>query len=163
MEEFESNLAARTSGADKDRFERPLLNPLAPRYAANIYTQSNSAFWLEFSDTHTALTRAVPLFLAIEQFLFDNNRLPTTLDELIPRYIATIPIDPFSGKPLLYKVSPPGTDSNIPNTYAIYSTGPDQVDHGATFPLMDRTNPELKPQFPDTPLITMPPQPPHRN
>jgi len=163
LEEFESNLAARTSGADKDRFERPLLNPLAPRYAANIYTQSNSAFWLEFSDTHTALTRAVPLFLAIEQFLFDNNRLPTTLDELIPRYIATIPIDPFSGKPLLYKVSPPGTDSNIPNTYAIYSTGPDQVDHGATFPLMDRTFRVLKPQFPDTPLITMPPQPPHRN
>jgi hypothetical protein len=163
IEELESILAARTAAAGKDRFERPVPNVPAPRYAATLFADNYASVWLEFTDTHTALTRAVPLFLAIEQFLFDNNRLPTTLDELIPRYIAAIPIDPFSGKPLLYKISPPGTDPNIPNTYAIYSTGPDQVDHGATFPPMDRFNRVLKPQFPDTPLITMPPQAPQRN
>ena len=168
IEELETTLAARAAAANKDRFERPPPNVPAPRYATTRFADTNAGFWLDFSDTHAALTRAVPLFVAIERFLVDNNRLPDTLDELIPRYIAAIPIDPFSGKPLLYKPNPPGpnppgTDPATPNTYAIYSTGPDQVDHGATFPPMDRTFRVLKPQFPDTPLITMPPQPPHRN
>jgi|GEM_PF-1795824 len=159
LAEIESNRALQLLGCDKDRFERPIPTGLTNRHATTLYTLGNSGFWLEFSDTRTALTRAVPVFLAIERFRLDNSRLPTTLDELIPTYIASIPIDPFSGKPLLYR---PNTDPNVPDSYAIYSTGPDQVDHGAVFPPEPHGGRRFRPQFPDTPLITMPPASPAR-
>jgi hypothetical protein len=157
LEEFEAQLIARSPGIDNDRFERPVPNVPAPRYAANMYLTSNLAYWLEFGDTHTALTRAVPLWVAIERYRLDHARLPTTLDELVPTYIAAIPIDPFSGKPLLYKARPLEPATTLGESYIIYSAGYDGVDHGGVFPPADKYARPLKPTFPDTPLIEMPP------
>jgi hypothetical protein len=41
--------------------------------------------------------------LALERFRLDHKRLPENLYELVPVFLAAIPIDPFDGKPLRYR------------------------------------------------------------
>lgn len=61
--------------------------------------------------------------LAIEQFRLRHNRLPETLDELIPDLLAEIPRDPFdpNHQPLRYRQNETG--------YTLYSFGYDQTDN----------------------------------
>lgn len=51
-----------------------------------------------------------------------DGALPASLDALDPSLIPGIPIDPYTGKPLLLKVGP--------TTWTLYSVGPDGVDDG---------------------------------
>lgn len=60
--------------------------------------------------------------LAIEQYRLANGSIPASLDELVPAFISSVPIDPMDGKPLRYIV----TDSG----YTLYSVGRNQVDDG---------------------------------
>ena len=46
----------------------------------------------------------VDLGLAIAQYRLDNGRLPETLDLLVPKYMAEIPLDRFSQQPLIYRI-----------------------------------------------------------
>ena len=61
--------------------------------------------------------------LAIERFRLKNNRLPETLDELIPDFLAEIPRDPFDSNnlSLRYRLNEIG--------YTLYSIGEDQADN----------------------------------
>jgi hypothetical protein len=69
------------------------------------------------SDVYNAITA-----LAIERFRIKENRLPQTLDELVPEYLKEVYIDPFDGKSLKYKWAESG--------YMVYSIGMDCVDDG---------------------------------
>jgi hypothetical protein len=51
-----------------------------------------------------------------------RERLPQTLADLVPAYAAALPLDPFTGKPLLYR--------RDKNDYTVYSVNDDQVDNG---------------------------------
>ena len=51
-----------------------------------------------------------------------NGSLPKSLQQLVPAFIDTTPVDPFSGQPFIYRVEKTG--------YALYSVGPDGVDDG---------------------------------
>jgi hypothetical protein len=41
--------------------------------------------------------------LAVERYRLGEGRWPTGLAELVPRYLASVPVDPFSGQPLQLK------------------------------------------------------------
>ena len=59
--------------------------------------------------------------IAIKLFQLDNNKLPQSLDELVPKYLSKIPDDPFNNlAPLQYKKTEKG--------YMLYSLGPDRID-----------------------------------
>jgi hypothetical protein len=61
--------------------------------------------------------------VAIERYRRDHDdEIPSDLNELSPRYLAKVPIDPFSGAALGYK--------RDRSAYIIYSVGPDQKDDG---------------------------------
>ncbi len=60
--------------------------------------------------------------LGIERYRLVQGALPKVLDDLVPRYIDKVPIDPFDGKPLRYKLTEPG--------YIVYSIGDDGTDEG---------------------------------
>jgi hypothetical protein len=60
--------------------------------------------------------------LALRRYVLQNGHEPKTLAELTPDYLPAAPIDPYSGKPLVYRVSSTG--------YQLYSVGPDGVDDG---------------------------------
>ncbi|MFZ2640688.1 MAG: hypothetical protein WA117_06840 [Verrucomicrobiia bacterium] len=72
-----------------------------------------------------ALGRIVLAALAVERFRNDAHRLPESLAELAPRYLNTVPIDPFDGKPVRYKLF-----AAPKRGYVVYSVGEDGKDDG---------------------------------
>lgn len=61
---------------------------------------------------------------AIERFRADNSRkLPASLEALVPAYLAAVPIDPMSGRPLAYHPAEDGS-------FDLYSFGADGKDDG---------------------------------
>lgn len=65
--------------------------------------------------TPLILDRCSIAALAAERFKLENGKLPAALSDLVPRYLLSVPLDPLSGLPLLFRSSPDG--------YAIYSVG----------------------------------------
>jgi hypothetical protein len=79
---------------------------------------------LERTAEATAQLRAAETALAVERYRAANGQaLPASLAELEPRYLATVPEDPFDGKPLrFHRLSPKG--------FVVYSIGRDRQDDG---------------------------------
>jgi hypothetical protein len=71
-------------------------------------------------EKHRAQLRATAACVAALRYRNDNAKWPETLDALVPKYIDAVPIDPFTGKALVYKVSKDGIMA--------YSVGPNLVD-----------------------------------
>jgi len=60
--------------------------------------------------------------LAVERFKHDTGTVPAALVDLVPRYLAAVPIDPLTDRPLLFRSSA--------DAYTIYSVGPNGQDDG---------------------------------
>ena len=60
--------------------------------------------------------------LALRCYQTELGRAPTSLEQLVPRYLQRVPSDPFCGRPMLYR--PQGTN------WLLYSVGEDGVDAG---------------------------------
>ena len=60
--------------------------------------------------------------LALRCYKFDRGRRPSRLEELVPNYLSSVPVDPFSDRPLVYR--PQGTN------WLLYSLGTDKLDDG---------------------------------
>lgn len=71
-------------------------------------------------------TRAM---VALERHRSEHGDYPVTLQELIPAFLETVPIDPWSGGPLGYVRVDPATDP-LGRHYLLYSTGSDFEDNG---------------------------------
>ena len=72
-------------------------------------------YYLQFiSELHA--TQAV---LALHSYHLKNEKWPAVLSDAIPE----VPLDPFDGKPLRYRLEKDGT-------WVVYSIGPDRVDDG---------------------------------
>ncbi len=70
-------------------------------------------------DTALIATRTL---LALGAHKQEHGRLAQSLAELVPDYLAEIPIDPFDGEPLRY----------APSRKIVYSVGTDMVDRGGS-------------------------------
>jgi hypothetical protein len=71
-----------------------------------------------------ARKRVTRLGLAAYGYRAKHGRFPEKLEDLVPDFIAWLPVDPFSGKPMRMKT----TDRGL----VIYSVGSDLVDNGGT-------------------------------
>lgn len=60
--------------------------------------------------------------LGVERLRLVEGRLPKSLEEVVPKLIEAVPIDPFDEKPLRYK--------RLEKGYTIYSIGEDGEDNG---------------------------------
>lgn len=60
--------------------------------------------------------------LALERYRAAKGGYPAALSDLVPEFIASVPADVFTGKPLLYRTEPGGA--------FIYSVGPNLKDDG---------------------------------
>jgi hypothetical protein len=70
-----------------------------------------------------AARRVVVAALALKRFQLQHGKLPATLDELTPQFLASVPVDPYDGRPLRYRL-------NADGTWLLYSVGEDGVDDG---------------------------------
>ncbi len=82
------------------------------------------------SRRYHANVRCLLAAVAAERYRRAEGHWPAALQELAPRFLADVPLDPYDGKPLRYRKL---TDGVI-----VYSVGPDGTDDGGHF---DRENP----------------------
>ncbi|MCP4707862.1 MAG: hypothetical protein GY869_04490 [Planctomycetes bacterium] len=79
---------------------------------------------------HHAQLQTARTALAIEHYRLDHdNQLPITLNDLIPDYCQSVPLDPFDGLPIKYL--------KIDSGYLIYSVGLDLTDDGGILTNID--------------------------
>ena len=69
-----------------------------------------------------AQIRGARTVVALESYRRDSGSLPDSLKSIVPTYLDTALVDPFSGGSLLYRK----TGAN----YVVYSVGPDGADNG---------------------------------
>jgi hypothetical protein len=72
--------------------------------------------------TIVAQERLLLTELALRCYQSERAQVPALLEELVPGYLARVPQDPLSGKPMVYR--PQGTN------WLLYSVGVDRVDDG---------------------------------
>ena len=70
--------------------------------------------------THQALLDSLRAAIACERYRLAQGQWPAALDVLVPQYLPAIPLDPFTGKPLSYRLLADGV--------VVYSVGPDGLD-----------------------------------
>ncbi|MBI4121868.1 MAG: hypothetical protein HY461_00900 [Parcubacteria group bacterium] len=76
------------------------------------------------------ITNATQVVLALKAYEIDHGQLPERLDQLVPQYVETLPLDPYSKKPFGY----------LPAEKAIYSVGSGRLDRGGTKPSKSNDN-----------------------
>ncbi len=57
------------------------------------------------------------------RYQLKHGAAPKELNALVPEFLASVPMDPMSGKPLCYRL-------NADGTFTLYSTGEDGKDDG---------------------------------
>lgn len=104
-------------------------------YRLTQETETNYSLFVSVELHHRTggLLRSALAATAAERFRKDHGRFPETLDELIPTYLDTLPIDAFDGKPIKMKQ----TDLGI----VIYSIGENEVDDGGQVEFDDHRRP----------------------
>lgn len=90
------------------------------RHATEMTSDVSSALFASARDT--AQLRALYIGIACELYRRETGLLPKDLNKLTPQYLPSLPVDPFNGKPMLYRLQP--------TSFTIYSVGRNQVDDG---------------------------------
>ncbi|MBI1189408.1 MAG: hypothetical protein GC200_01830 [Tepidisphaera sp.] len=94
-----------------------------------------SVFWSFNSiENDQLLQDGAITFLCIEKYNLDHGDYPATLQTLVDAgMLPALPIDPYSGKPLIYeRAGPKAAAHHAP--YVLYSVGPDGNDDGLVQP-----------------------------
>ena len=79
----------------------------------------------ELFTRHVAGMRAARVAVAVERYRLAHGILPGSIDDLTPRFIDAVPLDPYDGEPMRYAVTPTG--------YAVYSVFENVTDDGGVF------------------------------
>lgn len=72
---------------------------------ATVHAVMYPTWPIEAQRSGIAHVRAVQTAIALVLYYRDRGTLPDRLEELTPRYLSAVPIDPFRNAPLLYKIS----------------------------------------------------------
>jgi len=75
--------------------------------------------------TLVARLRCARAVIAVERYRLAHGKLPESLDILAPAFLASVPVDPFSGKKMIYVCLKSG--------FAVCSVGKDGVDDREVF------------------------------
>ncbi|HUT94290.1 MAG TPA: hypothetical protein VMY37_32825 [Thermoguttaceae bacterium] len=76
----------------------------------------------EAAARHVAMTGAADAAVACERYRRRYGKLPEQLDQLVPEFLAKVPVDPYTGEPLQYVVRD--------DEYLVYSVGSNRIDEG---------------------------------
>ncbi|MBD3176857.1 MAG: hypothetical protein GF320_16885 [Armatimonadia bacterium] len=71
---------------------------------------------------HEAQVASLAVLCGLRLYAMDHGEMPESLDALVPDYLPEMPLDPFTGEPLIYHPPAEGL--------ALYSVGPDGQDDG---------------------------------
>lgn len=77
--------------------------------------------------------RGVRVWIALERYRLEHGGYPAALAELVPTYLAELPLDPWTGKPLGYVRRDASTDRHG-RAFILYSAGYGGTDNGGVEP-----------------------------
>ncbi|CAN5868379.1 hypothetical protein BH11VER1_BH11VER1_37040 [soil metagenome] len=100
-----------------------LLFRVDPNAYGNLHTQGTRSFIVHACEEALAevtSTRQMVLMLALRRYELSEGKLPDSLEQLAPRYLPVVPLDPFDDAPMRWN----------PKTRVIYSIGEDAKDDG---------------------------------
>jgi hypothetical protein len=101
----------------------PLRRPTADRYLSMIVELENGGW--EKHLTMEAVTEVIRAEVALFRYRADHGRYPDSLSTLAPKYLPSVPVDPFGrGGPLRYTPTTGG------ERFLLYSVGQDMKDDG---------------------------------
>ena len=85
-------------------------------------------FLIGFNDRVLLMREGLRMLVALERYRLTHGAYPRTLDQLVPDFITRVAIDPWSGRPLVYRLlSSPGAAGR---PFVLYSVGADGIDDG---------------------------------
>jgi hypothetical protein len=88
---------------------------------------SSSWYYLPHLRNEMARVRCAIVSLACERYRMAHGQWPARLEDLTPKFLDKLPVDPFNGAPLRFR--------RLEDSIVIYSVGNDKVDNGG---LLDR-------------------------
>jgi hypothetical protein len=75
-----------------------------------------------------ARLRLALVAFALRRYRLEHGTDALRLNALVPEYLGQVPVDPYSGEPMRYRLEPT-------KGYQLYSVGPDRIDDdGKPFP-----------------------------
>jgi len=108
------------------------LTHFAGAFVSSMWTGSIANSFNRIPKAETLRQLAITA-IAIRRYEIQHNQLPSKLEQLVPDYLSTVPIDPMSGQPLRYGFGYSGQ-------MLLYSIGCDGVDdHGDPSPPRGQT------------------------
>ena len=119
---------AAAAGDDEAQAEVDAAAAAAAERDENTVPQVSIIGVIERDVAHTALLRASRIAVAVERYRLRNNKMPLQLEDLAPRYLSSVPQDPFTGRPM--KFAKLGGSFLARSGYVIYSVGPNGQDDG---------------------------------
>jgi len=116
--EVQPGMAARYKELDekftKDTFGRLKVSAISiPNLSASLRTEVRAETFRRLTITDIAIMR----------YQLKHGAAPKELNALVPEFLASVPMDPMSGRPLCYRL-------NADGTFVLYSTGEDGKDDG---------------------------------
>ncbi|MFT3686313.1 MAG: hypothetical protein QM783_15570 [Phycisphaerales bacterium] len=72
---------------------------------------------------------ATPLLIALERYRLEHGSYPAKLEELAPKFVGSLPLDPWTSKPFGYKRVDSAVDPQK-RGFLLYSYGSDLTDNG---------------------------------
>jgi hypothetical protein len=78
------------------------------------------------ADRSLTTSRLAIAVAGLERHRLATGRYPKSLDDLVPRWVPAVPLDPMDGQPLRYRL-------NADGTFTLYSVGPNHDDDHGVF------------------------------
>jgi hypothetical protein len=78
------------------------------------------------ADRSLTTSRLAITVAGLERHRLATGTYPKALGELVPRFVAKVPLDPMDGQPLRYRL-------NADGTFTLYSVGPNHADDNGVF------------------------------
>jgi hypothetical protein len=88
---------------------------------ANMHISPVKDLFDQVTETH-AFQRVTMTALALRLYRKENGRYPENLQQLVPKYLPSVPIDPYDGKPLRYR--------KLQKGFKVWSVGGNRKDDG---------------------------------
>jgi hypothetical protein len=119
---------------------------ISPNAFGNRVMQSAAPAYQKICEKNlinACMTRQVIIILALRRYELAQGRLPENLEDLVPKYLAAVPVDPFTESPMLWN----------PEKKVIYSVGTDGKDDGGRINARDATKWQTFNTNPDVSII----------
>jgi hypothetical protein len=78
------------------------------------------------ADRSLTTSRLAITVAALERHRLATGTYPKSLDDLVPRWVPAVPLDPMDGQPLRYRL-------NADGTFTVYGVGPNHTDDNGVF------------------------------